>query len=288
MESDLHETTPAAVKPMRVSDRAIATPALWAVGCIAFMLLCAPFNQSEGEDLFSRLLQMMLIGAVIGLFVQCAVWAAWAPHALKWRAASATSTASLLAILGSMHHGRLMDVVICLGLFLVFWVVLWGVRCWTGVRLRIEARNSPAERRGFGLGYLLGWTAAIAVLIGLASEVSWRVDFPGQDAFQFLLYLACQLAAFALVMANALTGVVVVLGNRSKLFFGVPVAVVFVAATTAAAAWVFARITANGPATFAELWRVFLCFGAGAAMSAFLFGLAIRYGGYRLATDASA
>ena len=177
----------------------------------------------------------------------------------------------------------------CVSPFLLYWVALGAVRRWGGIQIVLDGANQESQRQGYGVGFLLGWTAAIAAMTALANQVSWsNLSLPGGNAIDVAKDYVAQSSVFALMLANPVIGGVLVLGTRFRPltgFVGFPL--IFVA-TTAAAALTMSGVVIGDPAAFKSLWWDVLDLGAGATIATSLFGIALRLGGYRLATDASA
>jgi hypothetical protein len=156
-----------------------------------------------------------ILGAIFGQIALLAVWTAWGPSRLHWRAA--TGLFGMLLLCVSFLYSRRRDLgedefMIAL-LFLAQWFTmqmpLWFTRI--GFRWRLAWPNEvfldhPRRELQFGIRQLFGWTAMVAILMGIC-----RVVLPELEADRMHGIDARMMIAFAILLfANSLLAVPVV------------------------------------------------------------------------------
>jgi len=190
----------------------------WVVVIIALVIVCQlailglGFSGSTNDAFWG-----LNLGAIFGQIALLAVWTAWGPSRLHWRLSAGLFGALLLCaslLYSTSRRKNLGEEEFMLALlFLAQWFVmqipLWLTRI--GFRWRLGWPNevsldNPRRELQFGIRQLFGWTAMVAVLMGIC-----RVVLPELEVDRMHGIDARTMIAFVILLAaNSLLAVPVV------------------------------------------------------------------------------
>jgi hypothetical protein len=190
----------------------------WVVVIIALVIVChlailgLGFSGSTNDAFWG-----LILGAIFGQIALLAVWTAWGPSRLHWRVSTGLFGTLLLcaSFLYSTSRRRNLgeDEFMFASVFFAQWfamqIPLWFTRI--GFRWRLAWPNEvsldhPRRELQFGIRQLFGWTAMVAILMGIC-----RVVLPALEVDRMHRIDARTMIAFVILLsANSLLAVPVV------------------------------------------------------------------------------
>ena len=159
----------------------------------------------------------LIFGAIFSQIALLAVWTAWGPSRLHWRVATGLFGMLLLCATflyatsrrGGLGEDECMFALVFLAQWFAMQIPLWFTRI--GFRWRLAWPNEvsldhPRRELQFGIRQLFGWTAMVAILLGIC-----RVVLPELEVDRMHGIDAGTIIAFViLLLANSLLAVPVV------------------------------------------------------------------------------
>jgi hypothetical protein len=242
-------------------------------------------------ETFLALLVFVAVGGLVGEVCLLAIWCALAAQAVKYRLPLTFSLVSVVACAYVMGLQLAADglppdvaLLICgaaVGLFCCLQVPLWVFRA--ALRRRIDLKDAEPvdakmESAQFGLRYLMGCTAGVAVLIVVVQH-----SIPDEDWDGNIPWLEVILLGLIFMVFSALICIPCIWAALSDHGRGIGCGVLFLVGVigTGFVTIAITFVVGGGP-DLDEIIRDVFGFGAGAAMTMLFVLLIVRSLGYRL------
>jgi len=217
------------------------------------------------------------MGIIVSQPVLCALWAAWAPHAVVWRLPASLSALSLLIMAVNIGESEWGEPIQSTALFVMFFPALLAIRWIWGTHLRCQSygqeHRSAARAWSFNTRFVLIWITVSALLLTLYRRIELDLSIDAEDLDLYVL-----LPPLALVVVAA----IFVLAHKPRMILATLLLVIAIILLSGMSVLLW-TLTSSTASDLLSNWIWVGIFASGSVSASLATAAVLRLAGYRMA-----